>query len=262
MIQVENALFYGVLLLYFGAMILYFVFVAAKKEGVGKLAQGVQLLGLVLHTGAIVLRGIAAGRLPMTNQYEFAACFAWALCLVSLAFLRKYRIPVLGVFVSPVVFLIMGYAAMQNREVRPLMPALQSVWFVPHVIVYMFAYAMMGAVTLFALYLWLRKYDATDEELRVCDNLVRIGWAFLTLGMIMGALWAKQAWGDYWTWDPKETWAAATWLSYLTYLHLRPREKDQNITFALLIFSFLLLQMCWYGINYLPSAQGSSIHVY
>jgi ABC-type transport system involved in cytochrome c biogenesis permease subunit len=110
--------------------------------------------------------------------------------------------------------------------------------------------------------LWLRKYDATDEELRVCDNLVRIGWAFLTLGMIMGALWAKQAWGDYWTWDPKETWAAATWLSYLTYLHLRPREKDQNITFALLIFSFLLLQMCWYGINYLPSAQGSSIHVY
>ena len=145
---------------------------------------------------------------------------------------------------------------------KSLMPALQSVWFVPHVIVYMFAYAMMGAVTLFAIYLWLRKREAEREELGVCDNLVRIGWAFLTLGMIMGALWAKQAWGDYWTWDPKETWAAATWLSYLLYLHLRPRLKDNNIAFALLIFSFLLLQMCWYGINYLPSAQGVSVHTY
>ena len=96
----------------------------------------------------------------------------------------------------------------------------------------------------------------------MCDNLVRIGWAFLTLGMIMGALWAKQAWGDYWTWDPKETWAAATWLSYLLYLHLRPRPRDNNIAFSLLVFSFLLLQMCWYGINYLPSAQGASVHVY
>jgi ABC-type transport system involved in cytochrome c biogenesis permease subunit len=147
---------------------------------------------------------------------------------------------------------------------KTLMPALQSPWFVPHVIVYMFAYAMMGAVTLFALYLWLRKSpkQASDEELRVCDNLVRIGWSFLTLGMVMGALWAKEAWGDYWTWDPKETWAAATWLSYLLYLHMRPHVKDQNLTFALLLFSFLLLQMCWYGINYLPAAQGASVHVY
>ena len=143
------------------------------------------------------------------------------------------------------------------------MPAVQSVWFGPHVIVYMFAYAMMGAVTLFALYLWFRRSkQPSAEELAVCDNLVRIGWAFLTLGMVMGALWAKQAWGDYWTWDPKETWAAATWLSYLLYLHLRPHIKDNNVTFALIIFSFLLLQMCWYGINFLPSAQGMSVHTY
>ena len=74
------------------------------------------------------------------------------------------------------------------------MPALQSAWFVPHVIVYMFAYAMLGAVTLFAVYLWFRKSpeEATDEELSICDRLVRIGWAFLSLGMTMGALWAKE----------------------------------------------------------------------
>ena len=145
-----------------------------------------------------------------------------------------------------------------------LMPALQSPWFVPHVIVYMFSYAMMGAATLFAGYLWMRKSpsEVSEKEFVICDNLVRIGWAFLTLGMTMGALWAKEAWGDYWTWDPKETWALATWLSYLLYLHLRPANKNHNLLFALLIFSFMLLQMCWWGINFLPSAQGTSIHTY
>ena len=147
---------------------------------------------------------------------------------------------------------------------KTLMPALQSAWFVPHVIVYMFSYAMMGAVTLFSIYLWFRKSpeEASVKELAVCDNLVRVGWAFLTLGMNMGALWAKEAWGDYWSWDPKETWAFATWLSYLLYLHLRPAYKNQDFLFAWLIFSFILLQMCWWGINFLPSARGESIHVY
>jgi ABC-type transport system involved in cytochrome c biogenesis permease subunit len=147
---------------------------------------------------------------------------------------------------------------------KALMPALQSPWFVPHVIVYMFSYAMLGASTLFAIYLWFRKSpsEVSGREMTVCDNLVRIGWAFLSLGMTMGALWAKEAWGDYWTWDPKETWALATWLSYLVYLHLRPSCKHYDFLFAWLIFSFILLQMCWWGINFLPSAQGSSIHVY
>jgi ABC-type transport system involved in cytochrome c biogenesis permease subunit len=94
-----------------------------------------------------------------------------------------------------------------------------------------------------------------------CDTLVKIGWAFLTLGMVMGSLWAKEAWGDYWTWDPKETWAAATWLGYLLYMHIRRYVKDYDYTFALLIFDFILLQMCWWGINFLPAAQ-SSVHVY
>ena len=147
---------------------------------------------------------------------------------------------------------------------KTLMPALQSPWFVPHVIVYMFSYAIMGAVTLFAIYLWFRKSpdEVSDKEWSICDNLVRVGWAFLTLGMTMGALGAKEAWGDYWTWEPKETWAFATWLSYLIYLHLRPSCKNEDLLFSWIIFSFILLQMCWWGINFLPSAQGTSIHIY
>lgn len=145
---------------------------------------------------------------------------------------------------------------------KSLMPALQSVWFVPHVVVYMMAYALLGAVTLFAIYLWLRRDEPQRREVAMCDNLVRVGWSFLTAGMIMGALWAKQAWGDYWSWDPKETWAAATWLAYLLYLHLRRAEPKQlDVAFALLCFAFVLLQMCWWGINFLPSAQGG-MHSY
>ena len=222
------------------------------------------IAGSVIFFAYIVGMWISLERPPMRTMGETRLWYSFFLSVAGVAvYLRwKYKWILSFSTLMSVVFICVNLFKPEIHS-KSLMPALQSVWFVPHVIVYMFAYAMMGAVTLFALYLWFRRSkQPTSEEMGVCDNLVRIGWAFLTLGMVMGALWAKQAWGDYWTWDPKETWAAATWLSYLTYLHLRPREKDQNITFALLIFSFLLLQMCWYGINYLPSAQGSSIHVY
>ena len=95
------------------------------------------------------------------------------------------------------------------------------------------------------------------------SSLVYIGLIFMTFGMMFGAFWAKEAWGHYWSWDPKETWAAITWLSYLVYVHYRllPRHKER-LALCMLIISFALLQMCWWGINYLPSAQGSSVHTY
>ena len=85
----------------------------------------------------------------------------------------------------------------------------------------------------------------------------------MTLGMLSGAVWAKAAWGHYWAWDPIETWAAATWFSYLAYIHFRlGRPAAHRKALVGLLVSFLLLQMCWYGINYLPSAQGVSVHTY
>ena len=87
--------------------------------------------------------------------------------------------------------------------------------------------------------------------------------AFLSLGMLSGSLWAKQAWGTYWNWDPKETWAAVTWCIYMIYIHLRliDRKAGRKVLTTLLIAGFIGLQMCWWGVNYLPSAQGSQ-HVY
>ena len=133
MLQVENTLFTLVMLLYFASMLLYFAFIAVKKDGVAKVAVGLQIAGLALHTAALICRGIGAGRLPLTNQYEFATSFAWGLCLVSLIFVIRFKFPVLGAFSAPVVFLIIGYAAMQSREVKNLMPALRSNWLGFHV---------------------------------------------------------------------------------------------------------------------------------
>ena len=138
-----------------------------------------------------------------------------------------------------------------------LVPALQSPWFKPHIITYMLAYTLMASAAIIAMYLLLRSKQGS------LDNLVFVGISLITIGMLFGALWAKEAWGHYWSWDPKETWAAITWFAYLVYVHYRqlPTHKPR-LALCVLLVSFVLLQMCWWGINYLPSAQGSSVHVY
>ena len=155
---------------------------------------------------------------------------------------------------------LFAYFFFDSYNTKTLVPALQSPWFAPHVFVYIFAYTLLGIAVVIA---WWKS----------ADDLVYVSLAFLTIGMLFGALWAKEAWGHYWSWDPKETWAAITWLSYLVYVHYRhtslrnslPSNKEggrSRLAFWILIVSFILLQMCWWGINYLPSAQGSSVHTY
>ncbi|MBR2229499.1 MAG: cytochrome c biogenesis protein CcsA [Prevotella sp.] len=143
-----------------------------------------------------------------------------------------------------------------------LVPALQSPWFYPHILVYIVCYSLMGVAAVIAIY-GLIKRPLPSYISPLTSSLVYVGLIFMTFGMMFGAFWAKEAWGHYWSWDPKETWAAITWLSYLVYIHYRllPRHKER-LALWMLIISFVLLQMCWWGINYLPSAQGSSVHTY
>ena len=230
-----------------------------------KLAISFTAVGSLVFFLYIVGMWIGLERPPLRTMGETRLWYSFFLSVVGGVLYVKCRYRwILGFSALMSLFFVLFNLLRPEIHSKALMPALQSVWFVPHVIVYMFSYAMMGAVTLFAFYLWFRKTldEASGKELEICDGLVRIGWGFLTLGMTMGALWAKEAWGDYWSWDPKETWAFATWLSYLFYLHLRPSCENQDFLFSWLIFSFILLQMCWWGINFLPAAQGSSIHVY
>lgn len=260
---------------------------------------------------------ISLGRPPLRTMGETRLWFSLFLSLIGLVVYLRWRYR----WVLPFGCLMAVMFASINIfkpeiHTEELAPALRSPWFVPHVIVYMFSYAVMGIATILALrILWLTRRSAAGSapapgsttpatvdaaasplspslqgDLRLCDTLVRMGWGFITMGIVMGALWAKQAWGDYWTWDPKETWAAATWLSYLLYMHLRQGSALSSVTSAgsvtiarqnspaievashsnkalrrtlfLLIFSFILLQMCWWGVNCLPSAQGFSLHTY
>ena len=157
----------------------------------------------------------------------------------------------LAVFAS-----LFAYFFFDSYNTKTLVPALQSPWFAPHVFVYIFAYTLLGVAVVIAWW-------------KLADDLVYISLAFLTIGMLFGALWAKEAWGHYWSWDPKETWAAITWIAYLVYIHYRLMSKAKSqqpgakrLAFWMLITSFVLLQICWWGINYLPSAQGSSVHTY
>ena len=165
--------------------------------------------------------------------------------------LKKATGKALWAYFALVVFAsLFAYFFFDSYNTKTLVPALQSPWFAPHVFVYIFAYTLLGVAVVIAWW-------------KLADDLVYVSLAFLTIGMLFGALWAKEAWGHYWSWDPKETWAAITWLAYLVYIHYRqiPRHRER-LALWMLIGSFVLLQMCWWGINYLPSAQGSSVHTY
>ena len=261
----ENILFTVTMIGYFGAMALYFLFVTIRKDKLSMAAGILQAGSLALHTAALVLRGIEAGRIPMTNQYEFATCFAWALCLVCIIFIRKYRFPVLGVFAMPIVFLIMGYAAMQSRDIKPLMPALQSGWLAFHVSTAIIAYGGFGvSAALSAIYLMRRKVKENgflDQHIPGENKLdliayrsVCLGLLFLTLTIITGAIWAERAWGSYWSWDPKETWSLVTWIIYAVYLHLRLRKGWRGKTAAFFaVIGFICVIFTYIGVNtFLP----------
>lgn len=146
---------------------------------------------------------------------------------------------------------------------KTLMPALQSPWFVPHVVVYLVAYVLLAASSVTAVHnvsLQLRNRPDTSGR-AIAHYLALLGFVLLSFGLIFGALWAKEAWGHYWTWDPKETWAFLSWLAYLGYLHASRYKVSPDRLQWYLALSFIVLLVCWFGVNYLPSAQ-NSVHTY
>ena len=268
MLQVENTLFTLVMLLYFASMLLYFAFIAVKKDGVARVAVGLQIAGLALHTAALICRGIGAGRLPLTNQYEFATSFAWGLCLVSLIFVIRFKFPVLGAFAAPVIFLIIGYAAMQSKDVKELMPALRSNWLCFHVSTAIIAYGAFGVSFVLSIIFLLRdrmkasgfldQHIPDKEKLDMISyRSVSLGLLFLTFTIITGAIWAERAWGSYWSWDPKETWSLVTWIIYAIYLHLRLRKGWRGRSAAIFaVVGFICVLFTYLGVNtWLPGVH-------
>ncbi len=228
-------------------------------------AVGATAAGLAVFFTYIVWMWVQLGRPPMRTMGETRLWYSLFLPLAGVAVYCRWRYK----WILSLSTLLAGVFVMVNLlkpeiHSKTLMPALQSPWFAPHVIVYMMAYSLLGAAFVMACYLlWVKKKEPSVHELEICDNLVSSGWAFLCVGMLFGALWAKEAWGTYWSWDPKETWAAATWLAYLVWIHYRlDAQSNTRVALWILVVNFALLQMCWWGINYLPSAMGNSVHTY
>ena len=233
-----NVLFFGSLVLYFAAAVLQFVGTLFKKDKVGKIAWLVFLASLAAQTAYLLVRGVTARRLPLSNQFEFATAFAWGIALMLLIVRLRLKADWLSVAVMPMVFLVLSYAALQPREVTELMPALRSAWFGFHIGSAVFSYSafiIAGCVGLRYLIV-SRKGSADEFKLHQMDYLsyrmIALGFLLLTVTILSGALWAEQAWSAFWTWDPKEVWALITWIIYAVYLHLRLRGKRKGTVMA------------------------------
>ena len=167
--------------------------------------------------------------------------------------------------VMPMVFLILSYAALQPREISDLMPALRSGWFAFHIssaVISYSAFIIAGCAGLRYILLSKKRQEADDTKLRQIDwlgyRLVALGVLMLTITILTGAFWAEQAWGAFWTWDPKEVWALITWFIYIIYLHLRLRNKKQGIGMAwFLVISVPVVLFTFAGVNTLMSGLHS-----
>jgi len=251
------------------SIVMWLLCAAASWKNRKRLVYFFSIAGLTVFGAFILGMWISFGRPPMRTMGETRLWYTFFISLAGIIVYSRWDYKWITTF-SFVMSLVFTCVNLFKPEIHSttLMPALQSPWFAPHVTVYMFAYALFGAAAMMAIYLlWIQKGSITSKEMSLCDDLVGVGLAFMTIGMLFGAIWAEQAWGHYWAWDPKETWAAATWFSFLCYLHMRRGMADGDIrktrtALIILLISFVFLQMCWWGINYLPSAQGVSIHTY
>jgi len=240
-----RALFFAAFAVYALAVVLEFTGTAFKKEKLLKGAWFAFLAAFALHTAFLVVRGIAAKRLPLSNQFEFANAFAWGVALMLIVMRGRLKTDWLSVVAMPAALLVMTYAALQPMEIKDLMPALRSAWFGVHIgsaVLSYAAFVLAGCIALRYL-LTAKKPDADERALRQMDYLsyrmVAFGFLFLTVVILSGAIWAEQAWSAFWTWDPKEVWALITWIIYAVYLHLRLRsrgkEKRQFLAWYLVI---------------------------
>ena len=207
-----------------------------RTEKVARIATAMMILGFILLFAGVIARGISAHRVPWGNMYEFSITGALAFTGAYLGALRKYDLRWLGLLVSIAVLLTLGTAvAVLYRPSAPLVPALKSTWLVIHVCaaiisggVFLLANVIAGAY----LYLdsmerkgprtvWAQRLPSLEVLDQLSYRLVAFVFPLWTFAVIAGAIWAESAWGRYWGWDPKETWAFITWVAYAAYLHAR-----------------------------------------
>ena len=244
----------------------------------------------------LVSRWIISSHFPISNLFESLCFLSWGLLLAQLLLEREYETPLISTLSIPVILFTLGFAFFvlpeDLRSSSNLVPALRSSWLVMHVSVVMLSYAsLIIGSCLSASVLLIDNNQAlqirsssvgiggykianlgTSREvikpyqfshLEKLDTLsyraILVGFVLLTLGLISGAVWANEAWGTWWSWDPKETWAFISWLFYAAYLHMRISKGWQGRKPALLATSgFFVVLICYLGVNF----WGVGLHSY
>jgi cytochrome c-type biogenesis protein CcsB len=276
----EHPFFVATGALYATSAALYAAAWRSTKQLVARAASALMVAALLLNTALMLMRWHEAGRAPLKSLFESLVFFALCIAVVYVFFERIYRTRVFGV---PAMLLALGclmYAlAKWDAEIVKLPPALQSPWFVPHVMVYFVGYAAVALAFVLAVIQLLAPRVALVQKLlsmkagtimsgekldveAMSYELVRFGFVLLTIGLLVGSVWAKSAWGDFWVWDPKENWSLVTWLIYGGYLHLRRVRGWRGDKGAwLLIVGFAVVMFTYLGMHLLPTAEESA-HVY
>lgn len=222
-------------------------------------------LGWCCNLGIMLVSWLGMGEPPLGNMYYVLVFIS--LCFIPLHLLVSWKEDVkwlLPYFVSAATLSMVGSFFMKSQAVWRRSPALQSIWFVPHVTAYSISYALFAIAAVLVVVSLARAKHNPEEKIKYDSasyQLIRLGFPFMTFGLLSGALWAEKAWGIYWSWDPKETWALVTWMLYLVYFHALRDKNLKKWANTVQILAFLALLITFIGVNLLPRL-GSILHSY
>ncbi len=237
------------------------------------IGMGTLVLGTIILGAGVVLRGVAAGRVPWGNMYEFAITGSFLVAVAFLLFMRRYDLRTFAVWITGVLLLTVGLAVtVLYLPAAPLVPALRSPWLVIHVAAATLAAAFftlgMVATALYLVRDVADKRGASGGRLisrlpdtatldRISYRVIAFGFPIWTFAVVAGAIWAEYAWGRYWGWDPKETWSLITWILYAAYLHARTTAGWRGrraavislVAYSTLIFNFFGVNIVFVGLH-------------
>lgn len=238
------------------ALILCAASAFAARAGKCHLSRHLFRAGWFAALALFVANATQAQAMPFGNM-RHVLCFFPLVLLPAAAWVhRRTHYDLTTHFATAAAIALLGALCMPLQTAWRQMPALQSPWFAPHVTSYVLAYGLMAVATVPAL----QATAANEKHMPVADAIVRLAFPFMTFGLWSGALWADAAWGRYWAWDIKETWALLTWLIYLAYLHLPPSSAFFLGRKALLLLGFIAIIITFLVVNFLPAT--GSLHSY
>lgn len=264
--EINYLLFQGIVLTTFLACAVYIVFFINQKTNVRTVARSILIVSGILQTLYIVTRYILTGHTPITSQHETVFFFVWSITWAYLSFRWRYTVKNFGTFTSVLILILVTLSAFVSKEITPISPELRSWWLPVHAGVSIIAYGFLGLAFVGGLMYLLQEWELKSKRLgyffsrlpsldaldQLNSHCVTTGFIFLTLGIVTGTIWARQIWGTYWRWDPKEVWSMITWGIYLIQFHQRLTVGWRGKRAAVMaIIGFASVIFTLWGVTYL-----------